>query len=286
MTTPNFILPTRVGYRFKNRCPDGQGQGFKKSLNNMLRMSGNEDTAISDDIKYALAVYRKGNVLQYKNNSSNLTKNQIYSQIAKGMWTNRTTTWASQSETVTNPNTKMLKQLDNGYISITTDIINNVPPPVDVNALCIRPIAEIIYKSLPKNRTPPENENNQVFPSPPSGIYIFSDIVMPELRALSQAVNLVVPDGGTLVCNVSENPCTGQILNKTYTRDCYPTNDSDVPGPTKYLCWNEGLPTYYPRQRLTYGSGNNKWPYYGRTNATVNEKVIYPDFSETCAPTS
>ena len=62
----------------------------------------------------------KGNILQYKNNSSCLTKKQIYSLIAQGKWKNRNTTWAIQSERgYTNPNTKMLKQND------TTNIIEN-----------------------------------------------------------------------------------------------------------------------------------------------------------------
>ena len=36
-----------------------------------------------------LQMRRKGNVLQYKENSSNLTKTQQYSLIAQGKWTNR-----------------------------------------------------------------------------------------------------------------------------------------------------------------------------------------------------
>lgn len=58
----------------------------------------------------------KGNILQYKKNSSNLTKQQRYSQIAKGSWTNRTKSWATQSQTYTNPNTSSLKQVN--YTSV------------------------------------------------------------------------------------------------------------------------------------------------------------------------
>lgn len=58
-----------------------------------------------------VAQINKGNVLQYKKNSSNLTKNQRYSQIAKGLWTNRTKTWATQSDIYTNPNTTSLKRV-------------------------------------------------------------------------------------------------------------------------------------------------------------------------------
>jgi len=54
----------------------------------------------------------KGNVLQYKKNSSNLTKQQRYSQIAKGLWTNRTKTFATQSDLYTNPNVLSLKRVN------------------------------------------------------------------------------------------------------------------------------------------------------------------------------
>ena len=61
-----------------------------------------------------LAMLNKGNVLQYNANSSNLTKAQKYSKIAKGQWVNRNTTWATQSTRgYTNPNTKNLKRTGN-----------------------------------------------------------------------------------------------------------------------------------------------------------------------------
>ena len=61
-----------------------------------------------------IAMFNKGNVLQYKANSSNLTKAQKYSKIAKGQWVNRNTTWATQSARgYTNPNTTSLKRTGN-----------------------------------------------------------------------------------------------------------------------------------------------------------------------------
>jgi len=59
-----------------------------------------------------VAQINKGNVLQYKKNSSNLTKQQRYSQIAKGLWTNRTKTYATQSDVYTNPNVLSLKRVN------------------------------------------------------------------------------------------------------------------------------------------------------------------------------
>ena len=60
------------------------------------------------------AMLNKGNILQYKANSSNLTKAQRYSKIAKGQWVNRNITWATQSARgYTNPNTTSLKRTGN-----------------------------------------------------------------------------------------------------------------------------------------------------------------------------
>ncbi len=54
----------------------------------------------------------KGNVLQYKKNSSNLTKSQRYSKIARGQWVSRGKTYATQSEKYTNPNTTSLLRVN------------------------------------------------------------------------------------------------------------------------------------------------------------------------------
>lgn len=69
---------------------------------------------------HELAMLNKGNVLQHKHNSSNLTQKQRYALIAKGKWINRTT-WGSQSANgYTNPNIKNLQRVN--YVSIPIDI--------------------------------------------------------------------------------------------------------------------------------------------------------------------
>lgn len=45
----------------------------------------------------------KANILQYKKNSGNMTKKERYSRIAQGKWNLRKTSWATQTQTVTNP---------------------------------------------------------------------------------------------------------------------------------------------------------------------------------------
>jgi len=79
----------------------------------------------------------KGNVLQYKKNSSNLTKQQKYTQIAKGQWTGRRKCFAAQSETYTNPNTSSFQRVNFTTIPYPNNIVgapNNVSGPFQPNA--------------------------------------------------------------------------------------------------------------------------------------------------------
>ena len=207
-------------------------------------------------LTYNLSQLKKGNVLQYKKNSSNLTKNQIYSKIATGMWTNRTTTWASQSDIYTNPNTTSLKRV--GYINI--NISGPFPVPTTAPLTCNLPIIP------PNNVLPINNSGTQPNPNPPPIIPPpppsdkGSNTIIPNIVGPSEPEQIVIPDGGNMVCNIKENICTGEIYEVTRNQQCFPTSDSDVPGPIQSLCYNDALPTYYPRTKITYGTSGNKWP--------------------------
>jgi hypothetical protein len=212
----------------------------------------------------------KGNILQYKKYSANITKMQRYSQIARGNWTNRNTTWATQTQSTTSPNTKSLKRVD--YTNVT--VINGVPTPTSEPLTCTFPIFPT-FNSLPQNTVvgpsgpiiPPPPPS----PPPPSG-QVIPPIIIPPLPPPS----IVVPDGGTLICTTTENICTGEIYSVTSNQQCFPTSDSDVPGPIIYLCYNGGLPVNYPRTRLTYATSGNKFPVnnkiWGRANGIVPVK--------------
>jgi hypothetical protein len=158
----------------------------------------------------------KANVLQYKKNSSNLSRSQKYSQISKGYWVNRRKCYATQSQIYTNPNTSSLKRVN--YVAF--------PYPNDI-------------VGQPNNPSGPYRAN---VPNPfgcPSNTLI---------------------DGGNLLCNTIVNPCTDEVIEKTFTQNCYPTTDSDVPGPVTYLCWNDGIQTWYPKQRYIMTNSLDKWP--------------------------
>lgn len=197
----NYLpIPPRLWSRVQSPCSLSIGVG------------NNFDYATND---YKRQMLLKGNILQYKKNSSDLTKNQRYALIAKGMWTNRTTTWATQSVSYTNPNTTSLKR---------------------VNFTIIDP-------------------SNNTFSNPLNPFFAYG------------CSSSEIKDGGSLVCNTVVNPCTDEVISQTKSQIiCNPTTDSDVPGPIMELCWNDGTPTWYPRQRYTMGTSGNKWP--------VNSKEI------------
>lgn len=190
-------VPPRVWSRVENAC-------IRTDVRND---TPEEDRRRFEEEKLALQL-RKGNVLQYKKNSSCLTKQQRYAQIAKGMWTNRTRTWATQSDTYTNPNMTSLKR-----VNFTT----------------------------PVNAATNANLNRNLF--------------------LCRNV-ATFKDGGSLVCNLYENPCTGDAIPSSLqvSPPTYPSSDSDVPGPIVPLYWDDRLQPWYPRQRLQMNNSSDKWP--------------------------
>jgi hypothetical protein len=216
--------PTKEWYRFENRCTFDTTPINQKVVYVPLL----KEYVPTNTLAYELAVLKKGNILQYKKNSSNLTKNQRYSQIARGMWTNRTTSWATQSQTYTNPNTKSLKRVN------YRDIVIN---PVNATGDAITRADGVFCNS--------------------------SD------NTIEQTDAIIIPDGGNLICNIIENQCTGQVYKVTKNNNCNPISASDVPGPsTSYFCYNDALPTYYPRVKRTYGTSGDKWPQ--------GSKLIFP----------
>ena len=71
---------------------------------------------------------------------------------------------------------------------------------------------------------------------------------------------VVIQDFGTLICGTYENICTGEIIRQPTDIICHPTTDSDVPGQITELCWDDGTPTWYPKQQYVMTNSGNKWP--------------------------
>jgi hypothetical protein len=119
--------PTRVWSRVQHPCTFT----LDVSYNSVFSPLTGKTTSLLEADYYNKLLY-KGNILQYKKNTSNLTKSQRYSQICKGMWTNRTKSYATQTQTYTNPNTSNLKQVN--FINVPTNgNITYIPGPFNFN---------------------------------------------------------------------------------------------------------------------------------------------------------
>ena len=90
---PNYNpQPPRLWPRFQNSC----------DFNTNTTISALNDAQMAN----------KGNILQYKKNSAHLTRRQQYAQLARGGGPYRTTTWATQTETYSDPNIRKLKRVN------------------------------------------------------------------------------------------------------------------------------------------------------------------------------
>jgi len=252
--------PPREWNRFENSCAylTETVNGDKSFYFSLLKKF-----VTYGELIYLLEQYRKGNILQYKGNSSQLTKQQKYAQIAKGMWINRNTTWASQSETYTNPNTQSLKRINYDTIPLNPNSTEN-----NGGTLCpiIPPTPQ--YPVLPSTDTSNGKKKPPIIPPPP--VKNDSIVMPPIINPVIPEPTILIPVGGNLICSQVENICTGEIIkNFGGILQCSSTTESDVPGKPKQLCWNDGLDTYFPHERNTYASGGNKFPvnYKGLTSA-------------------
>lgn len=245
-------IPPREWSRVQNSCSlvyDNQNTSSVR-----LPYSGKLVPASTLDLEYAML--NKGNVLQYKKNSSLLTKNQRYSQIAKGLWTNRNTTWATQSTRgYTNPNTQSLRRV--GTVNITLEGLPTTDP-----VTCPKPVT-VVNETLPVTEN--VDPNPEVIPPPPPPPTINFGTVIPTVPNDIPEPPIVIQDLGTMICGTQENICTGESYSQPTNQLCHPTSDSDVPGSIMELCWNDGTPTWFPRQRYVMTNSGNKWP----VNATL-----------------
>jgi hypothetical protein len=105
------------------------------------------------EVPYYLSMLRKGNVLQYKANSGNLTKSQVYSKICTKTWLNANTSWATQTQSYTNPNIKNLYRVNNTLIcgTIADPITNKLIKDPNTDPLICRPSTDSGVPGPPVN---------------------------------------------------------------------------------------------------------------------------------------
>jgi len=178
---------------------------------------------------YLTELINKGNVLQYKVNSAQLTKRQKYSQLAKGFGPNRTKVFATQSTTYTNPNTTGLLRIASSEIPYPNILVgqpNNPSGPF-----------------VPNVANPFDCSNNGILED--GGHLVCGTYVNPCTKEIiSQSTN--------------NSPF---IFNPSFC--------SDVPGRPIALCWDKGIQPWYPKPRYIMNNSTNKWPvnYKGLVSA-------------------
>jgi hypothetical protein len=107
--------PTREWSRVQNSC----SVSIEPNIESFVRIPYTGKIVPVSELPFEIAMLNKGNILQYKKNSSNLTKKQRYSRLARGLWVNKKT-WATQSTRgYTNPNIQNLQRI--GAVNITLD---------------------------------------------------------------------------------------------------------------------------------------------------------------------
>ena len=262
-------VPTKEWYRYENRCIyDTTAPNGKVVYVPLLKQY-----VSSESLAYELAVLKKGNILQYKKNSASITKNQRYAQIAKGSWTNRTTTWATQSDKYTNPNTNSLQRFN--YNNITINPTNQVTSyattynVVNADGVLCAPESEPTQNGFLPTNNSSGTSNQPTMPPEQGATPPPTNPIIPSITSAPPVTEVQIADGGNLICSVSVNICTGQVYKTTTSLSCNPLSASDVPGPSiSRFCYNSALPTYYPKTKLTYGTSGNKWP--------TGAKVILP----------
>lgn len=129
----NYLpIPPRVWSRVENPCaynllPNNVKTAYIPLTNKTVSLA---QANYDDQLLY------KGNILQHRGNSAQLTKRQKYSQLAKGYGPNRTKVFATQSQTYTNPNTTGLARVNTTTVPFPNEIVgapNNISGPYQYN---------------------------------------------------------------------------------------------------------------------------------------------------------
>ena len=235
-------IPPRVWSRVQDRCTfvDSSNNAYYQSVFIPLpAIPFTQQPITLAEADYQNRLLYKGNILQYKGNSSRLTKKQHYTQLAKGMGPSRTKVFATQTQTYTNPNTTGLQRVNFTTYPFPNTLVgkpNNISGPFQYGV---------------------PNPNGCLNPD--------------------GTPSTSLQDGGTLVCGTLANPCSNELIkaNNGSAAICNPASASDVPG-TSFLCWNRQVQTWFPRQRYVMPNSDTKWPegYKGFVSAVAPEAPI------------
>ena len=129
-------IPPRVWSRVQNPCTYTDASGNSDIDYNHVYIPLTNQTVSQAQANYEDKLIYKGNILQYKGNSSRLTKSQKYTQLAKGFGPNRKKVYATQSQTYSNTNTTGLQRVNYSTIPYPNSVVgapNNPSGPFQYN---------------------------------------------------------------------------------------------------------------------------------------------------------
>ena len=260
---PNYLIPTtRPWYRRQSICND---------ITSYLNRNLNENDTIYIPIlkKYVLIteldnefkMLKKAIVLQYdyRRHTNKLTKNQIYALIAKGKWITRKT-YATQTETYSDPNNQHLKRVNYAVINANTGAQTTEP----ITCPAFTP-------QTPANTLPPNNNTPSVVPNilpPPPPTPSKNKFILPDIfPVVNDIINHNIPDGGNLIIGTISDICSDKtkIICDINPVVCFPSSYSNVPrenGEDKELCYIKGSPTWLISNKINTSSAvdGNKFP--------------------------
>jgi hypothetical protein len=133
MTTNYNPQPTRVWTRVQNQCSTNQNN--TNIANDIIYIPLTKQYVTPQQAQFQAQMLQKGNVLQYKKNSANLTKSQKYSRISNGYPETRKKSYATQSDTYSNPNTASLLRVNYTSFPYPNNIVgapNNPSSPFQI----------------------------------------------------------------------------------------------------------------------------------------------------------
>jgi hypothetical protein len=121
-------VPPRAWSRVQNQCTYiNEDSSYNQAY---IPLTG--QTVSQAQADYEMKQIYKGNILQYKGNSAQLTKTQKYSQLARMGGPNRTKIYATQTQTYTNPNSTGLLRANYTTYPFPNQIVgapNNISGP-------------------------------------------------------------------------------------------------------------------------------------------------------------
>jgi hypothetical protein len=144
---------------------------------------------------------RKAEILKYKANSSNITKKQQYANAASNRWlTGRKRSWATQTDTYTNPNTSALQRVVDVLVcnnnNVSCSLTSDADVPGKIKKLCYNPTVPLYNYKVTRTYSSGGTKWPQYYgPEPPPQQYTTTTVYDWRNIAIGQSKTFTISDG-------------------------------------------------------------------------------------------